>query len=333
MMRTTFFLMLLTTVVGTLRAQTPEEIDRQVTRFFRAAAVESSTLLAEAEKVTALGDAATPRLLAGLAERGPREIMWALRCLKVVKATDGRELIESFCSHETPTIRAEALVTLAELHPEEGLVQARRLFKDEVVDVRRRAIDALLRLAPGDSSTIALAFDALTDGDFWICSRAVRLLSGIACESAADKAMLVQRCAPLVARLDGRTAGLVIGLVATKAGKSALPILVAAARRDLAPAQTAAFEAAGRLRCDELVELAQPLIGRPESGARLAAIRYLAALRHRASMELLVDVIEVEKDPAREAAVVALRRISGQTFGYEPQKWREYIAQSETARQ
>ncbi len=315
-----------------LFGQSGDEVEKQVAVFFRAAEAGSATLVAEAEKTVALGPEIGPYLLDGLGKRSPDAIVWALRCYKVVGAGDGEEALSGFCSHDSADVRAEAMVSLSALHPEAAVSRAHELMKDREVVVRRRAIDALVAHAPSDVQTISVAFDALTDGDFWICSRAIRLLSRVDCSTEESRAVMVQRCVPMVPKLDARTAGLVIGLVVSQTGKASLPVLAAAARRDLPSVQAAAFGAAARLGLDQLLDDARRHIDRKDSEARLPAIRYVAALRDRDSMRRLVGVIENEKDPAREAAVVALRQISGQSFGYEPDRWRAWIAASETAR-
>ena len=76
---------------------------------------------------------------------------------------------------------------------------------------------------------------------------------------------------------------------------------------------------------DAAERLARTLSTEKSPTVRIAAIRALGSTRHSHALAALGAVLE-ERDPAFQLeAMIALRRLTGQDFGLNAERWREYL--------
>lgn len=100
-----------------------------------------------------------------------------------------------------------------------------------------------------------------------------------------------------------------------------------AATNDPEPAvRIACADSWGKRNTDEAVEHLSELFKKDESiDVRLAAIKGLGETKNQSAVQKLAPALE-DKDPALQlVAVESLRSLTGLQFGYDVNKWREYL--------
>ncbi|MCA9319607.1 MAG: HEAT repeat domain-containing protein, partial [Planctomycetes bacterium] len=305
---------------------TTEGVQDRVTSMFSHARRSAPETEALAVAVIRDGQDAGQFLALALAERQPSEVLWALRCLRGIKATRQVADITLLLGHVEAEVRAEAIWSLMDIEPASLREKIFELTGDPDLRVRRRAFDAAMTVAPQDSRLLDLAIDGLAQPDYWLFSRSMRVLAG------ADTGLpnLVQhlkaRSLVIVPKLEGSAARMVLGLLAKKLGAELDPILVTCVDQGGHDAKAAAIETATRLRSEAIIEQGRALLTDQEVQLQLRAIAYLAVVRDMESVPQMINLLATLPDgPPRTAIVVGLRKISGRSLGFEPEEWRKWF--------
>src|SRR6185503_9273074 len=87
-----------------------------------------------------------------------------------------------------------------------------------------------------------------------------------------------------------------------------------------------ALEALGELKAAEAIPVFEKALKAKDWPVRVAAIRALARLHRKESVDLLVERIDKEEGRMLAEIVDALRGLTGKPFGYAPGQWKEWWA-------
>jgi hypothetical protein len=105
-------------------------------------------------------------------------------------------------------------------------------------------------------------------------------------------------------------------------------VLEQALGRGSRDAAAAALDTAAGLGLRGFVKTALEMARSDEATLALPALRYLARMRERGAIATLVGrIASVGDSNVKNAIVVSLRQITGQTFGYDVSQWRRWMAQ------
>ena len=307
---------------------TPETAGKVVARFFAAARAGKAKVVARCgEELLAHGSLAVAPLLRDLESRSKTEVLFALRAIGHLGVDETRDVVLGFCSHDDAAIRAEAIVAGCRAHPSSMTRVLEVAVGDSDSMVRRRAFDGVLALSPGDREPfLSVASEGVIDTDFWVRSRCLRILAGAGPARDGSPDPLMAGARRLIPRLTKEAATPFFRVVAKVRPDGVTALVVAALKEGSIPAQAAAFAAAGALGDRTHVGVALRLIKSRSDDIAMSAIAYLGRIGDRESCEALVRVLAGTLDQARrEALVVALRQITGKTFGYDVAAWRAWL--------
>ncbi|MFT7619996.1 MAG: HEAT repeat protein [Planctomycetota bacterium] len=325
-LRSVIFSLTLSLLIATTLDAQSSSMENHVNEMFANARSSSSGLLSSAKQVVSDGSMVTPFLLDGLQDRQPAEIVWALRCLKNLKDKSSGSVVIQLLKHEDETVRSEAILIAKVLYGKKLGSMVFDLTKDKSLSVRRRALDAAIELVPHDPRMVDLAFDSLADGDFWLMSRALRVLSKMQVKTPEDKLNLIERSLKIAPRLNGNVAEMFFAHLSRALAKDTRVVLERTLDRGRIGAKVAAFECAGKLRLREFLPKARKLIRASNRKIRTAAIRYTGMVKDKDSASLLIPLLdEFPPGEMQTAVVIALRKISGQTIGFDSSKWRAWL--------
>lgn len=301
-----------------------------VRRLFEAAGggVEAA-LMKAAEAVVAQGAAAVAPLTEGLAKRPGAAIVWALKCLREIDAGTGAVSLSGLADHPEPAVRAESLLAGAALIGRDFLPVVRAAARDKETPVRRRAYDALLLIASPDPETLALVAGGLIEDDFWIASCVWRFFDVVPKPADGGSDPVIPALGSVAERVADAHAAPVFSFLAARGGAAAHPYVVQALRSRRPAILAGALTAAGTLRIQEAFDTAAATLDSRDRASALAALECLSQLKHPRSVPLLVDLLDSTRDQERKDAVaVALRKITGRTFGFDTAAWRKWLDSS-----
>lgn len=325
-------------LAGSLAAQdtsTRNEIQSAVASLFSAArSGDRAACVKAADALVALGEPAVPELGKGLGARSEKEAVWGLRCLREIGGDSAAEAVLALVDHASPDVRAEALSCGRTLGSEAFIPAMLRAVRSEHRDERRRAYDGLLALAPGEPSTLEPALEGLGDPDFWVRTRALRLIAALPQpkEDTEDEQdapdPLLEGLRRVLADMRGETPTSLFRQLVKRYGKRLEPLVEAGLKVTTPETLLGALEAVRALRMRESLPRVRELAEEGTEPVRLAAIRTLAALRDREeeALRTLISVLERARSKSlRNAAATTLRQLTGELHGYDVAAWRRYV--------
>ena len=309
-----------------------ETARRAVRGFFDAVrANKPKTSARRGKQVVDHGDLAVDPLLDGVRKRSAREIVYALRAMGYLKNARTRSTVLALCAHESADIRAEAVVAGCRAHPSAMGPVLDFAVADPHHMVRRRAYDGVLSMELQQRQEfIGIAFRGIVDSDFWVRSRALRIISGaLPAPTGEGEVDPVIAGAQAVMPQLGKDSAVPLFRILAKIRTKAMPDLVETGlRTGSIDAQVAAFGAAADLRLRDHGGVALRLLSSRSVVLANSAAAYLGRIRDRKSVPMLVDRLESTRDKGRrEAIAVALRQITGRPFGYDVTRWRAWLDQ------
>jgi HEAT repeat protein len=122
------------------------------------------------------------------------------------------------------------------------------------------------------------------------------------------------------------SAALAIGLLPGFPSEATLQLLLKLAGQYKLGLAIPALEALGELKAVEALPVFEKALKAKDWPVRVAAIRALARLHRKESVDLLVERIDKEEGRMLAEIVDALHGLSGKPFGYAPGQWKEWWA-------
>ena len=327
-MRALALILVLDSVALSSPATGPDGIDDAITALY--AKVRSGDDAAAAKAAATLasfGGSAASRLAASAADRTPPEIVWALRCLRAIGSTDGRDLAFGLCSHGNAGVRAEAVWTTSELGQETGVTLLLQAASDADAIVRRRAFDGILAHGIRAAGATEVASKGILDVDFWVVLQAFQILDQQPRVPEGSRDKVVVALGRLVPQLEERNAAAAFDLLVRRAGMACGPMIETGLDVTREAVVMAALHAARQLRLATVVLRVQSLAKGSNPLIAKAAIQTLASINDPNSVAFLVDLLASSREPGRvDAIAVALRTMTGRLYGTDVEKWRKYLA-------
>ena len=305
----------------------PEAAPRRVASLFEAArAGDAEAAVKAAEAVVACGDAAVAAITQGLASREAPEILWGLRCLRVLHANVEAGLLRSFLDHQDAGVRVEAVVAGSRLLGGEFGPDLERAASDEDGQVRRRAIDGLRTTRSCTPATLQIAVDGVASADYWVADTCIKILAAWPKPAGAEPDPLLLEAGKVLPRLTPLAGRMVFRTLVARSGPAVEPLIAEVCSRRLAGAAAGAFEAAEVLGLDAVLPDARRLVAAPEPELARPALAFLVARKDRQVVAELVNLLaSAREDGWREDLAVGLRAITNQLHGYDVAAWRAYL--------
>ncbi|MAG57974.1 MAG: hypothetical protein CMJ83_16945 [Planctomycetes bacterium] len=279
-------------------------------------------------RVAKFGEAAVTPLIAALeTSTEPRRTILALRALKSIRSPRSASAVLALCTKEPAEVRAEAIATACNIPGANLAPVLPEAIRASDLQVRRRAWDGVRTLSGKELRPfLAAAVMGVADPDFWIRGRCLRILSE-APPTDGSRDPLIRTVPRVLGKLDRAAAIALFRVIARVRTKDLDGVASIALTLGSVHAKVAAFAAAADLATSTHVPLARELCRDGDPDLAKAAVGYLARRRDVKSIPMLVGLLESSREKSvREASAVALRRLSGRTFGYDVQQWREWLA-------
>lgn len=299
--------------------------------FAAARSGKEAAVLTAAEALVRLGSVGTPLLLEGLEGRTAPEILIGLRCLRELDGLPEQARVVALFAHPNGAVRAEVLGIARTKLGAEGLPLYLEGAKDQEVTVRRRAYDGLVAHRPDDALVPALAAAALSDPDFWLVDRGFALLEGTQPKTPKAAAALLAAVEGGLGGMDGETLSRLFAWMVDRHPEPSRKVVVKAIGHAKPEVAIAALRAASTLRLGEAEKpaLAQLKSGRRSAEVATAAAVLLGDLGAKGACASLVTALESGATPGlKDAAAVALRKITGQLLGFDVAAWKRYLDES-----
>jgi HEAT repeat protein len=127
------------------------------------------------------------------------------------------------------------------------------------------------------------------------------------------------------------SAAVAIGLLTAFPSEATLQLLLKLAGQYKPGLAIPALEALGELKAAEAIPMFEKALRAKDWPLRVAAIRALARLHRKESIDLLVERIDKEEGRMLAEIVDALHGLTGKPFGYAPGQWKEWWAAAKEA--
>lgn len=284
-------------------------------------------LEAAATDVLAAREETLPMLVKRIAKRSSDEIVCVIQLLARGGAWAWLSELTVLEGHLSGRVRSELVRFAGQARPGElSLGLLGRALDDADSQVRRRALDGLLRQRAFESALLRSVTARLLDEDPWVVGQAARLLAAWpAGEAKADP--VVVELEGILPRLRDASGTSFFTVLMRRKGEGVDPLFsrgLAHARSGVVVAALQVIARSGRRRHLPTVRV---LAGRP-GATGVAAVRCLGDLRDPAAVPILVDLMAAAPQGVyREALAVGLRAITGQTFGYDVRRWRRWLSE------
>jgi HEAT repeat protein len=202
-------------------------------------------------------------------------------------------------------------------------------LSDQDADIRAAAFKLAASSAAGNPAAIEPLIPSLTDSTETIRRAAYQAIVSMR-EAAAP---------PLIARLKDPNPALraaVVDVLREVGGRAAIDAVVAALSDPATQVRDAAIISISSLTYDAKLESLQlavePLLriatGDPDAATRRHAVEVLPRLRDPRSIEPLIAILEGADASLRATAGAALQELTGQRFGLNAKKWRQWLAKT-----
>lgn len=317
-------------IAAPLRAAPQDDTDAAaaVRAFFAGLTGEFEADARTAGTLVARGPDVIPPLLAGLGDRPLEEKLWGIRCLRELKARDATPVLLGFARSEDAALRREALAALARLGGEGTADVFLPLARDPDPEVRRRAFEALAAVRPLPEAAALAAAGALADPDYWVRLKAGDVIQALPAAPGSATGPLLDALGAALLAAGPDSAGRIVDFLVVRGAPVATKHLVAALTCPEPDVRRFAVSGLARLKAVDEVEAILPLLRADEPPVAIAALDALAKLRARTVLGKIIDILEASKHPkVRDAAAVALRRITGKAWGFDIARWRAFAEQ------
>lgn len=325
-MRKTVYSGLIVLIVSGLLSAQENPAEDAVKELFQFARAKHSRTEEAARKVVSLGEAASSYLCEDIDQRTDAEIVWGLKCLKNMSVTVDVARLVPLLAHDSGAVRAETLKTLQRHDAAALKSKIQSLLDDDELDVRRAAYDAAKAAASDHAELLQLALKGVQERDFWIATRSVRMLGRIQLQSKEDRRSLLKQAEQIAPKLMGSTAGMFFDFLARQLKEASASVIELTLESGTVDARLAALASASKQRFKKLAPLGRGYLDDDDLKLRLAAVRFASAVKDVHAAPKLIAMLSSTSKAEKNSAVVALRKISGRSIGFEPAKWREWFA-------
>lgn len=281
---------------------------------------------AAAERLLESGPAMWPALRSVLVRLDGEAARWI--ALVIGKTSDGRALPGLAAKYDSPdpSVRAAVLQAIADIGDPAALPIVQRALCDGEPGVRRLGAAALRRFPADDVAPLAPAIvSALFDSDAEVRSEARRALEALPHleekEGASDGLALVLEGllrAPASAVDDGASLAARIG------HDRARDVLIATARDGARPRREGVVRALGAFRGDEVRRALEKALSDHDEAVAAAAAAAIERRGDERSVRPLIGALVSSRGAGRTGIVAALRRLTGESFGSEPEPWQAW---------
>lgn len=302
----------------------PAELVRNLLDLVRTKADERR-IHSAADRVVAAGAAAETALLERIQERSHSEILWTLRALKNIPVEAGKPIVLSLASHGNADIRAEALGIGAQQFPESFASLFAQRAADPDPEVRKAAYNGLAAIEPR-SEHLPVIIDGLVSNDFWIAMQAEQILARWPAPAQDEPDPLASGLHRVIARMQPSRVIPLLHIVKMRGSREFDSLLLQGSEKGSDDLRASLLKAAATHRSRALMERARNnlLIPTPPS-VKIESLAYLAVLKDDSNLPAMAGLLTAADPKVREQAAIALRRITGQVFGYDAAAWQRWF--------
>lgn len=254
------------------------------------------------------------------------ELAWTIRILNSEQSPDAPKLARSHTEDADAIVRAQALMTLAEMGSDQDAEAFLAHTDDEDLLARRRAYDGVLMFASQRAEAVRAAAVGLTAKDGWILERALLILTAQSpCTRASDDPV-AKAIVSMLTEIEPSVAPAVFDVLLLR-GSATGAITVGLRNGVSKPIMLAALNAAGTSKEQTAVARLKVLaIGRdPLIAAR--SVKVIGDIDGVRSLDWMIDRLETEKDVSiRDEIAIALRKSTGKMIGFDVPAWRRHAA-------
>ncbi|HYC79258.1 MAG TPA: HEAT repeat domain-containing protein [Planctomycetota bacterium] len=287
---------------------------------------DDTAALRAASKLAEAGDAGVEALLDHAVGRDPTEIACALRWSADTGLPVAAKPAARFAVHDDAGVRASAIVCVAATAGPKEIALYVAATRDAAPEVRRRAYDALVEHALGAPETVAAGAEGMASDDSWLVMRGAALLQAAPAPPPGGVDPVMSALTAVAPRIRGGNAAAVLDVVGRRCGAAAAPVVVKLLAVEDLEAVIAALEAVARHGIAEAAPRVRALAEHDEPTVAAAAFRGLAAAPTPDATHFLVGRLEdAPTEELREAAAIALRRLTGKLFGRDVARWRRWL--------
>ena len=311
-------------------AQEDSVVSRAIADLRSACAAQNDEKLQTAsDAITGLGGAAKEALSLLTKTGTEAEICLALRCLRAIDRSFDCGL-EALLGHRAAAVRADAVVSLSMVHQEKAAPLLEKAFGDVDVMVQRRALDGLCEYAPHTPAAAEIIAAGLLSPDFWIGQRVLELLSQQDATRPGAVEALTRKLRGQLLRLRAGTAEKLYLQLAQTWGEASVPLIKAGLESSNDDAKWGALAAVEILKPENLFSPTLSLLDCRDERVHLRTVTVLGVYEDRRAFKGLVAALAAADSPAvRDAAAVALRRITGKLHGFDVGGWKRELENAE----
>jgi len=281
---------------------------------------------AAAERLLEIGPAIWPALRTVLSKLDGEPARWI--ALVIGKTNDSRALPGLAAKYDSPdaSVRAAVLQAIADIGDPAALPIVQRALRDSEPGVRRLGASALRRFPPDDvapllSSVVAALFDADAEVRELAKDGLERLPLLGDKDGAADVIALVSETL-LSAPADVIDAGAEFS--AEVAHDRMRDVLLAAVRDTNRPSRDGAVRALAAFRGDDVRRALETCVADHDEAVSSAAAAALERRGDERSVRPLIGALVTSRGASRTRIVAALRQLTGESLGSEPEPWQAW---------